>query len=122
MIKPGSTTLSPAIVACALLLAGGTVRAAEPTIPQPSEHAPAHPLADHDTVKRLRDSGRILPLDAIIHKHQAQHRDGRILEAELEWEAGRYVYELQILHADGTVREWEYDAASGELLRVEPEH
>ena len=105
-----------------LLLLNGAVQATEPAVPPPIEHPPDHQHADHDTVKRLRDSGRILPLDAIIQKHQAQHRDGRILEAELEWEAGRYVYELEILHADGTVREWEYDAGSGELLRIEREY
>ena len=74
---------------------------------------------DHEDIKRLRDAGDILPLEAIIDNFREQHQGGRILEAELEFEEGRYVYELEILYPDGRVLELEYDAHSGEFWRIE---
>ena len=74
---------------------------------------------NHDDVKRLRDAGEILSLEAIIEKYRQSRPAGRILEAELEQEHGRYVYELEILYDDGSVVELEYDAQTGELLEIE---
>ncbi len=74
---------------------------------------------DPEEIRRLRDAGQILSLEAIIANHRRQHPDGQLLEAELEFERGRYVYELKMLGNDGVVREFEYDARSGELWRVE---
>lgn len=73
----------------------------------------------HDEIKRLRDAGEILPLETIISRHQRQHPGGRLLEVELEYEHSRYVYELKILGTDGVVREFEYDARTGELWAIE---
>jgi uncharacterized membrane protein YkoI len=77
---------------------------------------------DHDTIKRLRDAGEILPLETIIKKFQKTYSRGRILDAELENEDGRYVYELVILDGKGSVRELEYDARTGEFWRTEESH
>lgn len=77
---------------------------------------------DHNTIKRLRDAGEILPLETIIKKFQKTYSRGRILEAELENEDGRYIYELVILDGKGRVRELEYDAHTGEFWRVEENH
>ena len=74
---------------------------------------------DHDKVRQLRNAGQILALETIIANHRRQHPGGQLLEAELEFERGRYVYELKMLGDDGVVREFEYDARSGELWRVE---
>jgi len=74
---------------------------------------------DHDRVRQLRATGQILALETIIANHRRQHPGGQLLEAELEFEQGRYVYELKMLGDDGVVREFEYDARSGELWRVE---
>lgn len=73
---------------------------------------------DHDEIRRLRNAGQILSLETIIAAHRRQHRDGQLLEAELELEKGRYVYELKFLGEDGVVREFEYDARTGELWHV----
>ena len=73
---------------------------------------------DHEDIKRLRDAGDILPLETIIDNFREQYQGGRILEAELEFEEGRYIYELEILYQN-TVLELEYDARSGELWRIE---
>lgn len=75
----------------------------------------------HDEIRRLRNAGQILSLESIIASHRRQHRSGRLLEAELELENGRYVYALQFLDDDGRVREFEYDARTGELWHVEHE-
>ncbi len=74
---------------------------------------------DHDKARQLRNAGQILALETIIANHRRQHPGGQLLEAELEFERGRYVYELKMLGDDGVVREFEYDARSGELWRVE---
>ena len=74
---------------------------------------------DHDRVRQLRATGQILALETIIANHRRQHPGGQLLEAELEFEQGRYVYELKMLGDDGVVREFEYDARNGELWRVE---
>ena len=74
---------------------------------------------DHDEIRRLRNAGKILSLETIIAQHRRQHQDGQLLEAELELEKGRYLYELKFLGDDGVVREFEYDARTGELWHVE---
>ncbi|MCU0808157.1 MAG: PepSY domain-containing protein [Candidatus Contendobacter sp.] len=74
---------------------------------------------DPEEIRRLRGAGQVLSLETIIANHRRQHPGGQLLEAELEFERGRYVYELKMLGSDGVVREFEYDARSGELWRVE---
>lgn len=76
---------------------------------------------DHDEISRLRRAGIILSLDAIIANHRRQHPGGKLLEAELEFEQGRHIYDLKILGDDGVVREFEYDAGNGELWHLEPQ-
>lgn len=74
---------------------------------------------DHNEIRRLYRSGTILSLDAIVAKHRRRYPGGQLLEAELEFEQNRYVYDLKIIDDDGVVREFEYDAASGELWHLE---
>jgi uncharacterized membrane protein YkoI len=74
---------------------------------------------DHEDIKRLREAGVIVPLETILARFRDQQSDGRLLEVELEFEDGRYVYGLVILQEDGTVRELEYDARSGRFWRSE---
>jgi len=70
---------------------------------------------DHLRAKDLVESGEILPLEKILHD-VFQGRPWRLLEAELEQEHGRYIYELEILDDKGKVRELEYDAKSGKPI------
>jgi uncharacterized membrane protein YkoI len=74
---------------------------------------------DHDEIRRLRSAGKILSLETIIANHRRHYREGQLLEAELELEEGRYVYDLKFLSDGGVVREFEYDARTGELWHVE---
>jgi hypothetical protein len=70
--------------------------------------------SDHDEARLLRERGDIVPLAELLqHPSLASQR---IIEAELEYEHGRLVYELEILDVDGQVRERYFDAATGEPL------
>ena len=69
---------------------------------------------DHDVARTLRNGGEILPLAALLERPEL--RDQRIIEAELEREHGRAVYELEILNGDGRVYERYFDATTGEPL------
>jgi uncharacterized membrane protein YkoI len=69
-----------------------------------------------DEALRLRQQGVILPLEQLTAKALARHAGAVLLEAELEQEHGRYVYEIEILLPGGLVRELEYDAVRGALI------
>ena len=98
----------PAGLVAVLILAGSLLAA-----------VPAVADRDHDKARQLRGAGQILSLETIIANHRRQHSGGQLLEAALESKRDRYVYELKMLGDDGVVREFEYDARSGELWRVE---
>jgi uncharacterized membrane protein YkoI len=76
--------------------------------------APAAATDDHDRVHELRRDGDIMPLTVILDR--AELAGTRVLEAELEREGGRLVYELELLDASGRVRKAYYDAATGQPL------
>ena len=46
---------------------------------------------------------------------------GKVLEAELESEDGKVMYEVEIVNAAGEIREFEIDAQSGKILSFELE-
>lgn len=71
---------------------------------------------DHVRAKDLVESGEILPLDKLL-QIAFDGQQWRLLEAELEQEHDRYIYELEILDDKGKVREQKYDAKTGKLLR-----
>jgi len=72
--------------------------------------------SDHNKARKLKEAGEILPLEAIIANARKQ-LSGHILEIELEFEDGRYVYELEMLDDSGTIWEFYYDAQSGKLIK-----
>jgi uncharacterized membrane protein YkoI len=74
----------------------------------------------HNEARRLTESGAILPLEDIMQSIQ-QEQPGRILEVELERDDGLYLYEVEILDAQGVVWEFKLDAKSGEILKRELE-
>ena len=76
---------------------------------------------DHERARQLREAGTVLPLSEIIASLQ-QRQPGRVLEAKMDQEHGRWIYEVELLADDGAVWEFEVDAASGELLERERKH
>jgi uncharacterized membrane protein YkoI len=75
----------------------------------------AHDLTQ-DEALYLRQQGVILPLEQLTAKALARYDAAQFLEAELEREHDRYVYEIEILLPSGQVRELEFDAVTGDLL------
>ncbi|MGY4495724.1 PepSY domain-containing protein [gamma proteobacterium L18] len=78
--------------------------------------ASAHDLGQDEALK-LRQAGVILPLEQLLHKAMARYPGAKLLEAELEEDDGVYTYEVELLTADGVVREIELEAATGHLRK-----
>jgi uncharacterized membrane protein YkoI len=70
-----------------------------------------------DRVRDLRASGKILALDVIL-QGMPKVPGSRILEVELEEKGGLMIYEIERLEAGGRVREYRFNARSGELISV----
>jgi hypothetical protein len=70
-----------------------------------------------DRVRSLRTSGDILALDVIL-QGLPRVADRRILEVELEQEDGLLIYQIERLETAGRVREYRFNARSGELIDV----
>jgi len=96
-----------------LLLAIALVSAAALTV----GGSPADAADDHDAVRELRQSGEAVPLSELLTR--AELVGLRVLEAKLEREHGRLVYELELLDPGGHVHELYYDAATGRPLNAD---
>ncbi|MFO7602208.1 MAG: PepSY domain-containing protein [Gammaproteobacteria bacterium] len=71
---------------------------------------------NHNEIFQLRESGQIMSMESVLQQaHTIQ--PGQLIEAELEREKGRYVYELKIIDTDGRLHKLELDAQSGEVLK-----
>lgn len=84
--------------------------------------APLHAHAkdvDQAEARRAVERGELRPLAEILSVIRKEF-GGKVLEVELEREdSGRYVYEIEILGADGRVIELEYDGRTGRRLAME---
>ncbi|MCL4745972.1 MAG: PepSY domain-containing protein [Burkholderiaceae bacterium] len=89
--------------ACALLLAavGGQLAARD--------------ARDRDRARRALEAGEILPLRTILERVSVEY-PGRVIEVELEREDGRWVYEIKLLRAGGSLVRLEVDARDGTTL------
>jgi uncharacterized membrane protein YkoI len=59
----------------------------------------------------------ILPLDQLIEQALTRYPGAKLLEAELEEEHDRYIYQVELLTAQGVVRELKFDASDSRLLK-----
>ncbi|MBP7241396.1 PepSY domain-containing protein [Amaricoccus sp.] len=64
--------------------------------------------------------GEIKRLSDILPGIEAEF-GGRAIETEIETDDGRWVYEIEILTADGRLFEVDVDAVTGEVIDVEEE-
>jgi uncharacterized membrane protein YkoI len=78
----------------------------------------AHADDDDKRIRRLQSSGEILPLDQIFNRARTV-KQGRILDADLDEDDGRLVYEIELLDAGGRVWEIKLDARTGKLIEFE---
>jgi len=72
---------------------------------------------DHLRAKAERDAGRIVPLQTILDRVQAEFH-GSPVAIELDDEDGRWVYAVKLLTPAGAIVKLEYDARDGRLLQV----
>lgn len=72
-----------------------------------------------DEALRLRERGIILPLSDVLQQARQRYAQARLLEVELEEDDDHYLYEIELLTRDGQVRELEFDAVTGRLLKDE---
>jgi len=84
----------------------------------PALPASARGDRDHDAARKAFERGEILPLSDILKRLQ-KTAPGEVLEVELEREDGRLIYEIEILERSGRVLEYEIDARTGDILKVE---
>lgn len=68
-----------------------------------------------DEVRKLRESGKILPMEEILNRSRAA-QPGQVVEIELDDDRGRYTYEVKLIDDANRVHKLELDAASGEVL------
>ena len=60
---------------------------------------------DQDEALRLRQQGVILPLEQLLQQAMDRYPGAKLLEAELEEKHDVYIYEVELLTAEGVVRE-----------------
>lgn len=104
---PFSASLRPGLAAALVLLIATTG-----PVTEASADNDWHDL--HGRVSR----GELVPMVSVLDWLEA-HYAGQVLEVELEREDGRLVYEVEMLGPRGQRVEFEFDAASGELIGIE---
>lgn len=72
-----------------------------------------------DEALRLREQGRIMPLEQLLSLVGKRHAGASLLEVELEEEDDIYIYEVELATREGVVRELEIDASTGTILKDE---
>jgi uncharacterized membrane protein YkoI len=72
-----------------------------------------------DEALRLREQGRIIPLEALLTLVAQRYPQSSLLEVELEEDDDVYIYEVELATREGVVRELEFDAHTGAMLKDE---
>ncbi len=74
----------------------------------------------HTEARKLQAAGEILPLEKIVEIARST-KSGDILETELERsrKTGLYIYEVEILDGKGVVWELNFNAKTGEIIKIE---
>lgn len=86
----------------------------------PIQNAPMPPGPDVELARDLVERGQILPLARVLDMLQRQH-PGQIVEVELEYSAGKLVYEVDMITRDGRLIEVDMDAATGAIIDLDEE-
>lgn len=77
---------------------------------------------DQDEALQLRQQGVILPFEQLTEQTMRLYPGAKLLEVELEEKNGAYVYEVELLTAQGVVRELKFDARDSRLLKDKEDH
>ncbi len=70
----------------------------------------------YEEARALFDAGKIVAVEPLLLDAKRRH-SGRLLEIELEYEDGQYLYEIEILDISGRVLEFYYDAETGDFIK-----
>jgi len=73
---------------------------------------------DQERARAALQAGEIRPLAEILSDVERRYL-GRVIETELDQEAGKWVYEFKLLPPTGRVFKLEVDAATGRVLQSE---
>ena len=75
----------------------------------------ADDLRDHDRARRALEAGEILPLKTVLET-LARDTPGQVMEVELERKGERWVYEIKLLRAGGSLVKFRVDARDGAII------
>ena len=70
---------------------------------------------DHDRARRALEAGEILPLKTVLET-LARETPGQVMEVELERKGERWVYEIKLLRAGGSLVKLRVDARDGTII------
>lgn len=76
---------------------------------------------DQDRALEAVERGEILPLAEILAIVDERF-GGRVIEIELDRDDGLYVYEMELVSAQGRLYEVYVDATNGQIIELEAEH
>lgn len=74
----------------------------------------AHAQSPYELVQQ----GKIKPLTEILQTLTDSYR-GEVIDVELERDDGLYIYEIEMIGPQGQKAEFEFDAATGQLISLE---
>jgi uncharacterized membrane protein YkoI len=77
-------------------------------------------IDDYERARRAVEQGAARPLGEILPVVE-RRLGGRVIEVRFERESTTYVYEFELITADGRIIEATVDAATGNQLKVEHE-
>lgn len=71
---------------------------------------------DQERARAALEAGQIRPLTDLLTEVERRYL-GRVIETDLDYEDGQWVYEFKLLPPTGRIFKLEMDAASGTVLR-----
>jgi len=72
-------------------------------------------VGDHDRARQALEAGEILPLKTVLET-LARDTPGQVMEVELERKGERWVYEIKLLRAGGSLVKLRVDARDGTII------
>lgn len=73
--------------------------------------------SDHELARQALQAGKVLPLRTVLDQVERQFQ-GQVLKVEFEHDAGRFIYEMRLLQANGQITKLKVDAVDGRVLSV----
>ncbi|MBK8160477.1 MAG: PepSY domain-containing protein [Rhodospirillaceae bacterium] len=92
---------------------------AQPVLAQSASPTPVpEEEDDQETARKALENKEILPLSTVLARIEGEFT-GDVVEIELERKRGAWVYEIEIIDADGRVRDIDVDARTGDVITIE---